>query len=217
MVEIPLPIRFLEPYIKDWKESLDGIIVYPKSGECDKLILKPHFAFLTGEPLGWEFLAIVNIVPMKKMNEELAKLYKYLKRSECEIKWKGFIRKKPTFETINKNLDPNPELSLILNRNEDLMRTLKAADLKELKVTLFPDTQTPREYSEENINDSKSYNESQEISWVIMTIKFFTVPIERLNRIKCRRDFISIFKILSEISKNVKRFTRDKLKHACLR
>ena len=204
----PLPITFLHAYIKNWRATEEGILIYPKGNEFDKLTLRPHITFLMGEPLGWEFIATINIVPAEKMTEKAVELYKHLKTAECELKWHGLIRRKPRFKPVIGTRS-DPELATILNVNESLSKALIMANINDLMAKLSP---SQGKVSEKNVVESDAaHSEPREITWVIMALKSYTLPIERLNRAKCESDFINTFKALSEISKIVKNLSLDKL------
>ena len=147
------------------------------------------------------------------MNREALELYRRLKRAECRLRWKGFIKKKPIFEVIGEEVEGSPELANLLNTNETLSRFLRIAGVNELKVQLLSERmkEGPEEEAGQTKYASEPVSEPKEVTWVVMAFKSYTLPIERLNIKRCKRDFVVIVKALSEISRIAKSFALKKL------
>ena len=227
--EKPLPIELIEEYIEDWNFSPPYFIVHPKNKLVDVLIMEQHRTFLTGEPLSWFFIATANIIPPEKMNGKAENLYRTLKMNECELEWKGLIRKQPIFkpfkgltEFIKRSGLPikvRHDISSILNKNLKLIELIKKLRPNRIIITLYSSTlkhrkRREREFlpwmeEEPGLNDLfmealEFYKKPSEITFVIFSEKTFTFPIVQLSKSKCKFAFTQMFNLLTEISRTLR-------------
>ena len=117
----------------------------PKDAPFDILLIRQQREILL-EP-GWEFIAVVNL--LEKVSEEHYKLCRLMKRMECELSWKGVLRRKPEFielsglTSLRKHIPElvfDERLVSILRRNDELSDLLQSLKPERMLIffSLFP-------------------------------------------------------------------------------
>ena len=112
-------------------------------------VYKEVFVYTRYFELGFEkkymFTGRLIIVSSKEMDEKGARLYRALKPLECEVKWRGFPRRRPVFKPIKflYKLEPrlegfhvSRELADRFNEDKELLEAIRKIDAVEVVVAL---------------------------------------------------------------------------------
>jgi len=170
----PLEVKILEDYIKDWKESRGGILLFPKDHlHFDMLLLQNRFVLFDRL---LDSSGTIELVPEEKMDEDSKRLYQVMVELQCELSWAGFLKRTPYFRSYEgiarlkryiPGLNVNNKLTDTLNSSDDVLGLLQKIRPRDLYVILS--TFTYPLGSEDNPVRShvSSYHNPPEIAWVI--------------------------------------------------
>ena len=134
----------LSPFCKKVIPGNRVVYAVPKDS-----VYKEIYVYARNFGLGFEkkymFTGRLIIVSSKEMDEKGARLYRALKPLECEVKWRGFPRRRPVFEPFKflYKLEPrlegfhvSKELADRFNRDEKLLEAIRKIDAVEVVVAL---------------------------------------------------------------------------------
>ncbi len=179
----PFFMRFLDKHLKDWLQQEDAILAYPKEdARFTELTVVPRRISITGERV-WRFSFNVPIIPPELMKKEYVAVYQRLKNMECELEWRGFLRRKPAFkedallQVLSKyipTLQENEDIINALNSDLKILDLVKKVKPEELRVSLFS-WQVPVQTEDEYLKIVQHYYYNPDrITWIITLEKDFS-------------------------------------------
>ena len=142
--ELDTIAKILEPYSEKTYKRQGLTYIIPKNSPYSEI----HITF---QPIGlgfekkYIFVGRLIVADIDQMNEEKAELYRIFKGMECELIFKGFIRKKVFFQNRKRlyefkdrftNIKINPKLSERLNKRDELLDILKKVEVAQALVVL---------------------------------------------------------------------------------
>lgn len=161
----------------------------------------------------WQFIASVNIKEKDQFSEEHIKLFQRLKRLECEILIKGFVRKKfhfisnPLLDHLQEEIPQlicDDYLIQILEQDEPLQRLISTITPESLTITLFSDPIDTKDLKEYCTQFREIYLNPTELIWNIKIEKYLGYIISKR---KYYRILDSIIEALESISIHLKNLT----------
>jgi len=180
----PFFMRFLDKHLKEWVLQGDAILARPvETANFTELIVIPRQISITGEKV-WRFSFNAPIIQPEKMKKEHKKLYQHFKNMECQLDWKGFLRRTPVFkidpllQALSKHIpsiQENDQITAMLNSDTEILNLAKRVRPEELRVSLFS-LHAPVQTEDEYLKTVRQfYNSPDRIAWVIMIEKNFSV------------------------------------------
>jgi len=194
------------------------LYIEPSDASFDYLIVRPHWIEFSFDRK-WEFISILNLTLKKstRKRKEVKEIYKNLKEFECEMKWRGLLRRKPYFKVLPttlklegmlSNFKPNSRLAENLNNDFNLIKLIKSIRPDSVTVTLYLTDESlmyPIGSEEEYFMALANYlNASKiQVSWTIVSFRCLHAgPFHKKN-------VIGMFDILDKISSHVKQVSSD--------
>lgn len=170
----PLEVKILKDYIKDWKESRGGILLFPKDHlHFDMLLLQNRFVLFDRL---LDSSGIIELVPEEKMDQDSISLYQAMVELQCELSWAGFLKRTPYFRSYDgiarlkghiPSLNVNSKLTDTLNSSDDVLGLLREIRPRDLYVILSTFTYPLRSEDDPIRSHVSSYHNPAEITWVI--------------------------------------------------
>jgi len=210
----PFIVRYLENHIKKWVESGDTIYIEPLEASFDGLFVRSHWISLSFDRK-WEFSSTLNLVSDKDMARKF-EAYRKLKELECELGWRGFLRREPYFKTFSQLLKlgsmisqfkPNSKLVENLNTDSEIIRLIKDVRPDQVAVTLhsinessMPLISTEEDYFRALVN---YYNDPLRISWNVTSFRCLHAGLSH------KRNVIGMFNILDKISSHIRQVSME--------
>jgi len=174
----PLIVKALKERVLKWERARGGVVIIkPASKNFTSLEISHIPIGFFGFERKTQITCTIDAVSESEMNEQWSKVYRHLKRLECELAWKG-IPRRPIF--INsKSLEPlalslpgfqiNPELTKILNLNKDIISLIKTIRPDDVRIQLLS---TPQKI----IGENRTSNLSEETQPLDVILKFYQSP-----------------------------------------
>ncbi|NIW13875.1 MAG: hypothetical protein GWN31_08085 [Candidatus Thorarchaeota archaeon] len=208
----PFFMRFLDKHLKDWVLQGDAIIAHPmETADFRELTVIPRRISITGEKV-WRFSFHVPIIEPENMKKEHRKLYQHLKNMECQLDWKGFLRRTPMFKTdtllqaLSKyipSIRENSRITAALNSDTKILDSAKRVRPEELRVCLFSllaPVQTEDEYLK---TVRQFYNSPDRIAWAIMIEKNFSVIMGNKRYERTLDEIFILGNLMARITKDI--------------
>ncbi|MEM2703673.1 MAG: hypothetical protein QXR45_10985 [Candidatus Bathyarchaeia archaeon] len=214
----PFIVRYLGERIKKWTDLNGALYIEPSNASFDLLIIRPHWIQFSLDRK-WEFTSILSLTPEKTSKiKGIKEKYKNLKELECEMKWRGFLRRKAYFrsfpdtfklESMVNGFKPNPRLAEALNNDFDLIKLIESIRPDSITVTL------------QSIDESLAYFISSEEEYFNALINYLNNPskiVWTITSFRClhtglshKRNVVGMFDILDRISSHVKHLSNSYL------
>jgi len=214
--ETPEDVKALSRYVLDWTGTRNNCIMQVKDAPFSELVVR-RIPLPLGIERKTQYACTVEIVPQSEMDEIQVKVYRQLKRMECELAVSGILKKKfrfipaKTHKEMKKRIKGytvNPMLLKNLNQNQRLMRLIQEVMPDEMKISLTS-VDAAVAMQEKNFFDAAArfYNNPSMIAWIITLTKFVT------SGFKAGSVRIKMFEILKETSEFLLDFTKNILKN----
>lgn len=177
-------MRFLDKHLKDWDLQGDMIVAHAvETASFNDLTVIPRRISITGEKV-WRFSFYVPIIEQGNMKKEHTEIYHHFKNMECQLDWKKFLRRDPTFKTdtllqaLSKHIpsiQEDKQLTVALNSDAHILNLARKVRPEELRVCLFS-LQASVQTEDEYLKTVRDFYESPDrITWVVMIEKNFSV------------------------------------------
>jgi len=204
-IQKPLEIRCLEDRIQQWEKTKYGLLVYPKKKSFDRLVVSSRG--IGGFEVAHVFLSIIEIVLQGKTTEKEKNLYQVLKGYECELYMGGILRREAKFKSTQVlqsvlELHPNPELAMVLNADEAVMRMVKVTKPDELRILLFSPFE-PYKQSSREMSETSFCEDPRSMSWACLLTKYVA------KGRSFKKNICEIYDLLDMIAGVVLKFTEE--------
>ncbi|MCD6465048.1 hypothetical protein J7L27_01605 [Candidatus Bathyarchaeota archaeon] len=137
--KLPWLMRAIKEKFTDIKVVRNSIYAKPRTAEFDAFILRQREVLFERY---WEFSALVNFFP-NGVSKAQIKTCRRAKRMDCELAWKGFLRKTPYFRSSPElrefkkyfpSFSPSNALINRLHKNSKLISLIQKIKPEKLKV-----------------------------------------------------------------------------------
>jgi len=205
-------MRFLDKHLKDWVPQGDAILAHPvETANFTELIVIPRRISITGEKV-WRFSFHVPIIQPQHMKKEHRELYQHLKNMECQLGWKGFLRRTPMFKTdtllqaLSKHIlsiKENNQIIAALNSDTRILNSARRVRPEELRVSLFS-LHAPVQTEDEYLKTFRHfYNNPDRIAWVIMVEEDFSVIMGNKRYERTVEEIFILGNLMAKITKDI--------------
>jgi len=210
----PFIVRYLQNHIKKWVESGDAIYIEPLEASFDSLVVRSHWISLSFDRK-WEFSSTLNLVSDKDMGQK-HEAYRKLKELECELDWRGFLRRDPYFKTYSQLLklrsmisqvELNPKLIEDLNADSNMIKLVRDVRPDQVIVSLHSINESSMSFinSEEDYFKALAsyYNNPLKISWNVTSFRCLHSGLSH------KRNVVGIYDILDKISSHIRQVSME--------
>ena len=137
-------VQSLGDRIKDWHESRGVILIEPRDAAFDNLTVYSQSVTFSFEKK-WLFLCTMKLAAAGDMDQAKRGIYRKLKNCECELAWKGVVRRKPLFKISAQliklrsrvdRIEPDATLIKVLGSDSDLIALIEDTKVDEIHVRL---------------------------------------------------------------------------------
>ncbi len=220
--ELDTIAKLLEPYSEKTYKRQGLTYIIPKESPYSEI----HITF---QPIGlgfekkYIFVGRLVIADMDHMNERKVQLYRILKGMECELMFKGFIKKRLFFQNRKRlyefkerftNIQINPKLAERLNARKDLIETLKNIGVAGTLVILkFTSVHAP-EIPEEAVKELTKITDVMEVAYYHNPLDIVWEPaIEAMlsRGPGFTKKVINIYKALNMIGEEIQKISEEEI------
>lgn len=212
----PFLVQYLKDYIKSWRGSEKKFIVEPKNAgfsliEC----VAESVLFGFGEEK-WNISAFVPLSLEGESDKDINVAVRKLKGMECQLKWEGFGKQKPTFtlspivfnyKVFLPGIEPNPKLAEYLSNDKYLLDLIKAIKPDDLFFILNLGSPKIDESFLEFLQ--RCYNNPEEITWIVTLIRSFP----RDEFIRYKKLFLAIYEFFNRAGNTLNNFSKSIIKN----
>lgn len=205
-------MRFLDKHLKDWVPQADAILAHPlETANFTELIIIPRRISITGEKV-WRFSFYVPIIQPEHMKKEHKEVYQHFKNMECQLDWKGFLRRTPVFKTdtllqaLSKHIpsiQENNQIAAALNSDIKILNLARSVRPEELRLSLFS-LHAPAQTEEEYLKNVRHfYNSPDRVAWVTMIEKDFSVIMGNKRYERTVEEIFILGNLMAKITKDI--------------
>jgi len=168
-----------ERSIKDWYFEGNALVIEPDKANFERLVCTYRYSITS--LYYWRICCVLEVVRQDQMGPDAEKLFRQLKRLECELTWKGILKKRPFFEPYKAlkllvsrlpDIQPDTALAGRLGTDDLLTRHLKSAKPDSMVFYLASTYQLSYEDEDEFMEDVvEFYRKPQGITWNVALYK----------------------------------------------
>jgi hypothetical protein len=172
--EEPFIVQYLGERVKSWKGNNTRLFIEPQNASFSFIECIAQELTLGFGELKWDISAVIPIVPKDEMDDRAKETFKRLKGMECQLKWKGLLKREPEFtlspilfqqKKLLQDMELNPKLANRLGSRNDLKALLKIIKPEYLFFFLYLDFPEEGDYVFRIIH--RYYRDPKELTWVI--------------------------------------------------
>jgi len=218
--DLDIITKILEPYTEKTYTRRGLTYIIPKDSPFSEI----HITF---QPIGlgfekkYLFVGRLVVVDLDDMSDEKVELYRIFKGMECELVFKGFIRKNVFFQIRKKLLELKDRLEGIkidqslankLNANHRLLEILKKVNVACTLVMLkFTSVKAPR-IPEDAVKGLKQVSDIMEVSYYYNPLDIVWEPVIEVMLTRSpsfKNKVLQIYEALNMIGEEIAEFVKE--------